>query len=58
MVFTPKRFTLKAQEPLFPNVTVCCHVTVCVQMAAAMEVAILPVQPGAKLRSGCETTDV
>ena len=32
------------------HMTVCYHVTVCVQMAAAMEAAILPVWPDAKLR--------
>ena len=40
----PEQFTVKAQESLFSTrLHVCCHVTVCVQMAATMEAATLPV---------------
>jgi len=47
----PEQFTVKAQEPLFPMwLSVVKWLSVCVQMAAAMEAAILPVWPDAKLR--------
>ena len=46
-----EQFIVKAHEPLFPTgLSVVTSLSVCVQMAATMEAAILPVCLDAKLR--------
>jgi hypothetical protein len=47
----PEQFTVKAQEPLFPNwLSVVTWLSVCVQNMAAIKAAILPVSPDEKLQ--------